>query len=139
MKLVSPQTGKPNEGFFRFNIEFSSLLHASEYTGSINTLSEMRVDITRFIDKVLKSSRATDRESLCIVSGRLVWSLSVDLFLLNEDGNLMDACFLASVLCLMNTRMPEVTISQDKVRINEEKLRYLNVHHIPVCTTFYFI
>lgn len=67
LKLVSPSPNKPNEGFFRFNTEFSSLMHSAEYTSSTMTLSEMRVDITRFIDKVLKSSRATDRESLCIV------------------------------------------------------------------------
>jgi exosome complex component RRP45 len=139
MKLVSPQQGKPNEGFFKFNIEFSSLIHGSEYTNMTNILSEMRVDISRFIDKVLKSSRAIDRESLCIVQGRLVWSVQVDLFLLNEDGNLMDACFLATVLSLKNTRLPEVTIRKDRIRINEEKVKYLNVHHIPVCTTFYFI
>ena len=84
-------------------------------------------------------SRATDKESLCIVQGRLVWSLSVDLHLLNEDGNLMDACFLAAILCLMNTRLPEVSIVKDKIKVNSDKVKYLNVHHIPVCTTFYFI
>ena len=139
LKLVSPQPGKPNEGFFRFNVELSSLQHQADFVNGVSALNEMRVDLSRFIDKVLKASRATDRESLCIVQGRLVWSLTVDLHLLNEDGNVLDACFLASVLCLMNTRMPEVTITRDKVRINEEKVKYLNVHHIPVATTFYFI
>ena len=74
------------------------------------TLQEMRIDISRFIDKVLKSSRAIDRESLCIVQGRLVWNLQVDLYVINEDGNLLDACFLATVAALMNTRLPEVTL-----------------------------
>lgn len=119
MKLVSPQTGKPNEGFFKFNVEFSSLLHHSEFCNMTGTLSEMRIEISRFIDKVLKSSRATDRESLCIVQGKLVWNVTVELFLLNEDGNLMDACFISAVLALMNTRLPEVTIKNDRIRINE--------------------
>ena len=104
------------------------------------TLQEMRIDISRFIDKVLKSSRAIDRESLCIVQGRLVWNLQVDLYVLNEDGNLVDACFLAAVACLMNTKLPEVTLAgPSKIRINDQKVRNLNVHHIPVCTSFYFI
>lgn len=51
----------------------------------------------------------------------------------------MDACFLCTVLALMNTRFPEVTLSKDKIKINEEKTKPLNVHHIPVCTSFYFI
>ena len=104
-----------------------------------NTLGEMRVEISRLIDKVLKSSRATDRVSLCIVQGRLVWSVGVDLFIINEDGNLLDACFISSIICLMNTRMPEVLMARDRIRINEEKLKYMSIHHIPVCTTFYFI
>lgn len=79
----------------------------------------MKVDISRFIEKVLKSSRAIDRESLCIVQGRLVWNLQVDLYVLNEDGNLVDACFLAAIACLMNTRLPEVTLAgQQKICVN---------------------
>ena len=104
-----------------------------------NTLGEMRVEISRFIDKVLKSSRATYRVSLCIVQGRLVWSVGVDLFIINEDGNLLDACFMAAIVCLMNTRMPEVLMARDRIRINEEKMKYMSIHHVPVCTTFYFI
>lgn len=66
--------------------------------------------------------------------------MTVDLFVLNEDGNLFDACFLAAVACLMNTKLPEVTLKgPHTLRINEGKLRNLNVHHIPVCTSFYFI
>ena len=88
----------------------------------------------------MKSSRAIDRESLCIVQSRLVWNLQVDLYVINEDGNLHDACFLAAVACLMNTRLPEVTLAgPQKIRINTDKVRNLNVHHIPVCTSFYFI
>lgn len=67
LKLMQPQGSKPNEGFFKFNVEFSSLLHGCEAAGMNVTLQEMRIDISRFIDKVLKSSRAIDRESLCIV------------------------------------------------------------------------
>ena len=91
------------------------------------------------IDKVLKSSRAIDRESLCILQGKLVWSLSIDVHILNEDGNLTDACFIATVLSLMNTRLPAVTFSQGSIKVNTEKLRYLSVHHIPISITFFFI
>jgi exosome complex component RRP45 len=140
LKLTQPREGKPNEGTYKFNVEFSSLLHGCDNAGMNITIQEMRVDIALFIDKVLKSSRAIDRESLCIIQGRLVWNLTVDLYVLNEDGNLFDACFLAAVACLMNTRLPEVTLTgPHKVNVNETKVRNLNVHHIPVCTSFYFI
>jgi exosome complex RNA-binding protein Rrp42 (RNase PH superfamily) len=67
LKLVQPQGGKPNEGFYKFNIDFSSLLHGCEAAGMNVTLKEMKIDISQFIGKVLKSSRAIDRETLCII------------------------------------------------------------------------
>lgn len=101
----------------------------------------MRIEISNFIDKVIKSSRTTDREGLCIVQGKLVWNLTVELTVLNDDGNLIDAFFLAAVLALKNTRLPEVSLKGDTIQIAREESRqhYLNVHHLPVCTTFYFI
>ena len=91
------------------------------------------------MEKITRSSRATDKEGLCIIAGKLVWSVTVTLHLLNDDGNCFDAFFLAAVLALKNTRLPEVTMTRNKILINDEKLRYLNVHHLPICTTFYYI
>ena len=83
------------------------------------TLTEMRSEISQNIDKVLKQSRAIDNESLCISQGKLVWSVQIDIICLNEDGNLTDACFLAAVMGLYNTRLPEVLVSKNRVKINE--------------------
>ena len=30
-------------------------------------------------------------------------------------------------------------MSRDKIRVDDSKLKYLNVHHLPVCCTFYFL
>ena len=68
-----------------------------------------------------------------------MWSVTVNVHLLNDDGNVFDAVFLASILALKNTRLPEVTMVRDKIKINDAKLKYLNVHHIPVSNTFYFL
>jgi len=113
LKIICPKPAKPNEGKIKFNIEFTSLSHSAEYNQQTNTLSEMRVEISNFIEKVVKSSRATDSEGLCIIQGKLAWSLTVELQLLNDDGNLMDAFFLAAILALKNTRLPEVSLKQD--------------------------
>ena len=61
--------------------------------------------------------------------------------LLNDDGNLIDAFFLAAVLALKNTRLPEVSMKGDSIFVGTDlrKHHYLNVHHIPVCSTFFFI
>ena len=75
----------------------------------------MKIEIQNFIDKIIKSSRVTDREGLCIIQGKLVWSVSVNLTLLNDDGNVFDAFFLSAILALKNTRMPEVSIYKNQI------------------------
>ena len=67
LKMVSPKPGKPNEGELKITLDFGSLNHSAEYAQQTNTLSEMRIEISSFIDKVLKQSRTTDREGLCII------------------------------------------------------------------------
>uniref|UniRef100_A0A7S3CKJ4 Exoribonuclease phosphorolytic domain-containing protein n=1 Tax=Strombidium rassoulzadegani TaxID=1082188 RepID=A0A7S3CKJ4_9SPIT len=99
----------------------------------------MRIELQNFIEKVVRNSRATDKEGLCIIQGKLVWSVTVNLQLLNDDGNSFDALFLAAMLALKNTRLPEVTLSRNVIKIDDSKLKYLNVHHLPVQTTFYFL
>jgi exosome complex component RRP42 len=73
----------------------------------------MRIEIVSFIEKVIRASRATDAEGLCIIQGKLAWALTVEMQLLNDDGNLMDAFFLAALLALKNTRLPEVSLKKD--------------------------
>jgi exosome complex RNA-binding protein Rrp42 (RNase PH superfamily) len=99
----------------------------------------MRIELQNFLDKVVRNSRASDKEGLCIIQGKLVWSVNVNLYLLNDDGNSFDALFLAAILALKNTRVPEVSLYRDKIKIDDSKLKYLNVHHLPVPTSFYFI
>ena len=141
LKIISPKIGKPNEGEIKIQVEFTSLSHSAEFNQQTNTLSEMRIEISNFIDKVLKSSRATDREGLCIIQGKLAWSLTVELQLINDDGNLVDAFFLAAILALKNTRLPEVSMRGDEILVSNlvEKQHYINVHHLPISTTFFVI
>jgi len=58
---------------------------------------------------------------------------------LNDDGNLFDAFFLAALLAIKNTQIPEVKMSRDMIKIDDSKLKYLSVHHLPISTTFYFL
>ena len=53
------------------------------------------------------------QESLCIASGKLVWSLRVDCHVLDHGGNIVDACALAAIAALLSYRRPDVTISGD--------------------------
>jgi exosome complex RNA-binding protein Rrp42 (RNase PH superfamily) len=111
MKLTNPTSGREKEGFIKYQVEFDSVHHLAEFANQTHTLSEMKFELQNFIEKVIRSSRATDKEALCIISGKLVWSITVSLHLLNDDGNIFDAFFLATILSLMNTKLPFVSLT----------------------------
>jgi len=60
--------------------------------------------------------------------------------LINYDGNLIDAVFLAALQCLKTLKLPQVRGKEDSVKILEDKpWKNINVHHMPIPITFYFI
>lgn len=46
------------------------------------------------MERGLRESRAIDTEALCIVAGEKVWSIRLDLHILDDDGNLIDGLLL---------------------------------------------
>jgi exosome complex RNA-binding protein Rrp42 (RNase PH superfamily) len=62
------------------------------------------VEITRFLEKLLKSSRAIDTESLCIMNGKIVWSINITISIIDYDGNIIDPISLAILLSLQNIK-----------------------------------
>lgn len=75
---------------------------------------KLGMEIEKYIEKVIKGSkykinvvwRALDTESLCILSGKNVWSIDVNIALINNDGNLIDAMYLCCILSLQHFRRP---------------------------------
>ena len=66
--------------------------------------------ILRILERTLLIGGAMDAEALCVQSGVWVWRLHVDVSLLDDGGNAMDACILAAVAALRHYRLPEVNI-----------------------------
>ncbi len=84
----------------------------------------MAVELGRVVERGLRESRAIDTEALCIVAGVKVWSVRVDIHVLDHGGNLTDAASLATVAALLHFRRPDVTVVGDQVTI--------------VCAQFFF-
>jgi exosome complex component RRP42 len=57
-----------------------------------------------------------DTEKLCIEPGKKVFVVFVDIYVLNHDGNLIDAAALAAVAALMNTKMPNYKVEDGEVK-----------------------
>jgi len=59
-----------------------------------------------------------DMESLCITAGSRVWTVRVDVHVLNYDGNVVDAASVAAIAALMHFRRPDVSVCGEDVVIH---------------------
>lgn len=141
-QLVQPYRDRPNEGSLSIYTEFSPMADPSF---EIGRPGESAVELGRIIDRGLRESRAIDTESLCVVTGKLVWSIRIDLHILDNGGNLVDAANIAALAALMTFRRPECTPGAEderKVTVHPPEVREpvpLIVHHLPIAMTFAFI
>ncbi|XP_044436948.1 exosome complex component RRP45A isoform X2 [Triticum aestivum] len=91
---------------------------------------------------VRRESRAVDMESLCVVAGKHVWAVRVDLHILDNGGNLIDAANIAALAALSTFRRPECTVGGDdgqQVTVHDPEVMDplpLTIHHLPIAVTF---
>ncbi|GAB4835248.1 hypothetical protein Ancab_000157 [Ancistrocladus abbreviatus] len=140
-QLVQPYRDRPNEGTLSIYTEFSPMADPSFEAGRPG---ESAVELGRIIDRGLRESRAVDTESLCILAGKLVWSIRIDLHILDNGGNLVDASNIAALAALLTFRRPECTlVGEDgqEVIVHPPEVREplpLIIHHLPIAVTFAF-
>lgn len=138
-QLVQPYRDRPNEGTLAIFTEFSPMADPAFEPGRPG---ESAIELGRVIDRGLRESRAVDMESLCVVAGKHVWSVRVDLHILDNGGNLIDAANIAALAALSTFRRPECTVGGDdgqKVIVHDPEIRDplpLTIHHMPIAVTF---
>ncbi len=90
--------------------------------------NELMIEANRIIERCLVDSRCLDLESLCIISGEVVWEVRLDIRVLNHEGcsyvfdqktslvhsfiagNLIDACCISAISALCHFKRPDVTV-----------------------------
>eukprot|EP00818_Percolomonas_sp_WS_P005604 CAMPEP_0117442180 /NCGR_PEP_ID=MMETSP0759-20121206/4017_1 /TAXON_ID=63605 /ORGANISM="Percolomonas cosmopolitus, Strain WS" /LENGTH=419 /DNA_ID=CAMNT_0005234057 /DNA_START=101 /DNA_END=1357 /DNA_ORIENTATION=+ len=97
--------------------------------------SQRKRELERLVDRILKGSKALDLEELCIIVGQWVWNIEMNVRIVNQGGNEIDAVVLAVIALLLRFRRPQVDIqvgqkskfdSDDQMFIsNDEKVREL--------------
>jgi len=141
-QLVQPYPDRPNEGTLAIFTEFSPMADPGFEPGRPG---EMAVELGRIIDRGLRESKAVDTESLCVLAGRSVWAIRLDIHILDNGGNLIDAANLAALAALLSFRRPECTLGgpdgQDII-VHPPEVREplaLSIHHLPIAVTFAFL
>lgn len=138
---ITPPSDRPNEGSLTIVLDLSPASSESSARDALQrtALSATATETRNCIDKFVRESRAIDTEALCILAGVKMWSVRVEVDVINDDGNCVDACVMAVMASLMHARRPDVTVTGKEVRIHpmdEREPVALPVHHVPLSVTF---
>ena len=96
---------------------------------------EDTIELSRVSDRGIRESGMIDVSELCIKEGELVYSVYIDVAVINEDGNLFDAVAYAGTAALLEADMSKFTIENDEVKMLEEREK-LPIKSLPISTTF---
>ncbi|MEM7825252.1 MAG: exosome complex protein Rrp42 [Candidatus Aenigmatarchaeota archaeon] len=105
MDFGTPFPDTPEEGTLVVNAEFTPLASPEFDTGPPG---EDAIELARVVDRGIRESKCIELDKLCITPGERVWCVFIDIHIINDKGNLLDASALASVAALLNTRIPKI-------------------------------
>lgn len=66
------------------------------------------IELPRVVDRAIRESGMIPFEKLVLTPGEKVWTVIVDIYPINDDGNIIDASSIAAAIALKNTCIPEL-------------------------------
>ena len=81
------------------------------------------VELGRIIDRAVRESKFIELEKLCIKEGEKVWTVYVDIYTVNADGNLLDAAGIGAIAALKDAKIPEYNEETGKIDYDEKQQR----------------
>lgn len=141
VEAITPASERANEGIITISMELSPTSSEAAARDSLgrSSITPVVTETRNCIEKFVRESRAIDTEALCILAGVKVWTVRVDVDIINDDGNCVDACVMAVMSSLMHARRPDVTVTGKEVRIHSVDEREpvpLPIHHVPLSVSF---
>ena len=128
----TPFPDTPDEGVLTVNAELVPLASPSFEAGPP---SEAAIELSRVVDRGIRESKALDMKSLVLQKGKTVQVVYVDIYVLDHDGNLIDAASMAALAALVNSKVSKMEVKGDEV-INKGGHHQLPLNNYPVAVTF---
>lgn len=131
LSVGEPYPDSPDKGNFMVTAE---LLPMSSPRFENGPPSFESIELGRVVDRGLRESGFIDFEKLCIKEGEKVWTLMVDVYSINDDGNLMDAAALGAILALKIAKLPKYDEEADKVvfELTDKPVPVTDIIPVPV-------
>jgi len=132
IEIGDPFSDRPNEGVLTVNSELVPLASPEFEPGPPDEESK---ELARIVDRGIRESKAIELEKLCIIPGKKVFVVMVDVYVLNHDGNLIDASALAALAALINTKVFKHEVKDGEVEIKPGFVE-LPMRNYPIAVTF---
>lgn len=130
--IGEPFSDRPDDGVLTVNSEFVPLASPEFEAGRPG---EESVELARVVDRGIRESKAIDLEKLCIVPGKKVFVIFVDVYVLNHDGNLIDASALSAIAALTNAKIFKYDVKEGEVE-TKPGFEELPLANYPIAITF---
>jgi exosome complex component RRP42 len=96
------------------------------------------IELGRIIDRCIRESKFIQFEKLCIKEGEKVWNVFVDIYSINDDGNLLDAAGIGAVTALKLAKIPHYDEKTGKIDYEVAPAKKLPLEKdAPLSITYY--
>lgn len=102
--VATPFADRPTEGVLSTSAD---LLPLASHLFETGPPSEESIELARVVDRGIRSANIIDLGSFFLEEEKVL-ALYIDLFILDHDGNLIDASALAAMQALLSCRMPKI-------------------------------
>ncbi|HUW43893.1 MAG TPA: RNA-binding protein, partial [Bacillota bacterium] len=137
LDVSEPYPDSPNEGKLMVTSELLPLSSPRFESGPPRFPA---IELGRLIDRAVRESKFIEFEKLCIKKGEKVWSVFIDIYSINHDGNLIDAAGIGTLVALKQARLPKYDEKNEKVLFGEWTNKKLPLSkEIPIITTIHKI
>lgn len=116
LDVGTPYSDAPDEGVIVVSAEFVPTASPAFEPGPPD---ENAIELARVVDRVIRECRAIDLSQLVLIPGKKVWTVWIDIYVLDHDGNLIDASAIATLAALLTTKMPKAEVTGDQVVVDK--------------------
>ncbi|CAD6970073.1 unnamed protein product [Tilletia controversa] len=106
-QLGPPRDDRPKEGVLVIQSEINPIA-GQEY--EVGRQSAAEIVFEQRLDKAIRRTECVDREALCVIAGKKVWTVRVTVHVLADTGSILDCAVLASIAALRHFRRPDVAV-----------------------------
>jgi len=132
MEVGTPFPDRPDEGTIIVNAELTPMASPEFEAGPPSVKS---IELSRVVDRGIRESKTIDFKKLCIKKGEKVWLIFIDIYPINDAGNLFDAAASAAFAALKDAKFPEYDEETEKVKYDEKTKNSVPLDKLPMACT----